>query len=230
MAEVTPLLPHIQTAILKTFHHPQLGDECKCGNAARFRCSDKCWKSPMCCATCIVRRHDDHPFHHIDEWDGRHFRRTSLQKLGLVVQTDLGTRCEPCCNVTPKTAIRREMVVVEENGFHSVSLEFCACPRASDSKVPLEWEQLIAVRLFPATWKRPETAFTFTVMREFHIHSLTSKKSAYDYVRALAKLTDNVFPQDAKVASRNVSFRYGSNCRFRIDIGSSSTHIEYGDS
>ncbi|KAJ7466564.1 hypothetical protein B0H11DRAFT_1733162 [Mycena galericulata] len=196
MGEVTPLLPRIQDAILETFHHRDIGQPCRCGNPARFRCADKCWKSPMSCATCIVRKHDDNPFHHIEEWDGKHFRRTSLKQLGLILQTDLESGSHPCRNATSSS--KRELVVVDEHGFHAAIMEFCGCPRASDSKVPQDWEQLIAVRLFPATWKRPETVFTFSVMRQFHIHSLTSKKSAYDYVRALAKLTDNVFPQDAK--------------------------------
>ncbi|KAJ7777666.1 hypothetical protein DFH07DRAFT_951315 [Mycena maculata] len=87
-------------------------------------------------------------------------------------------------------------------------MEFCACPRDGDGKVPEEWEQLVAVRLFPASWKRPETVFTSSVLRQFHIHSLTSKKSAYDYVRALAKLTDNVFPQDVKNRYREFQLSY----------------------
>ncbi|KAF7294743.1 hypothetical protein MIND_01011700 [Mycena indigotica] len=60
------------------------------------------------------------------------------------------------------------------------------------------WEQLIEARLFPASWKRPETAFTFTALRHFHILSLTSKITPYDYVRSLSKLTDSVFPQDVE--------------------------------
>ncbi|KAJ6550379.1 hypothetical protein DFH09DRAFT_1501297 [Mycena vulgaris] len=52
-------------------------------------------------------------------------------------------------------------------------------------------KQLLAVRLFPATFKQPQTAFTFTVLKQFHIQSLASKKSAYEYVEALCKLTDN---------------------------------------
>ncbi|KAJ6494601.1 hypothetical protein DFH09DRAFT_1450202 [Mycena vulgaris] len=68
MGEVTPLLPKIQDCVLETFTHPDIGMPCKCGNPARFRCVDTCWKSPMSCATCIVRKHDDAPFHHIMEW------------------------------------------------------------------------------------------------------------------------------------------------------------------
>jgi hypothetical protein len=153
----------------------------------------------MMCATCIVRKHDDHPFHHIDEWNGLHFTRTSLMKLGLRLQTDLESGALPCRNVNQVSSPAREIVVLDENGFHHVKIEFCACTKGD--VVPEEWEQLLGVRLFPATWKRPETVFTFNVLRQFHIHSLTSKKSVHDYIRALAKLTDSAFPQDVKVST-----------------------------
>ncbi|EEB99920.1 hypothetical protein MPER_00272, partial [Moniliophthora perniciosa FA553] len=38
----------------------------------------------------------------------------------------------------------------------------------------------------------PETAFTFAVMREYDIHSLQAKISAYDFFLTLRRLTDNV--------------------------------------
>ncbi|KAJ7438353.1 hypothetical protein FB451DRAFT_1570308 [Mycena latifolia] len=208
MAEVTPLLLEIQDAILDSFYHSDIGKACECGNPARFRCADKCWKSPMSCATCIVRKHDDNPFHHIEEWDNHHFHRTSLDTLGLILQIDPNSGAARCRNVTATTVVSRRIVVVEENGFHLRTTEFCACLCPGEQVVRSEWRQLLAVRLFPATWKRPETVFTFNVMRQFHIHSLTSKKSAYDYVRALAKLTDSVFPQDVKNRYREFQHSY----------------------
>jgi hypothetical protein len=69
----------------------------------------------------------------------------------------------------------RGLTVVEDNGFHEMKVNFCACPRPDDTS-PTHWEQLLQVRLFPATWVQPETAFTFNVMRQFHVHSLASKK------------------------------------------------------
>jgi hypothetical protein len=49
--------------------------------------------------------------------------------------------------------------------------------------------------------ERPETAFTFAVLNDFHIHSLTSKKSALDYVDALQKLTSAAFPRQTPVST-----------------------------
>ncbi|KAG5635468.1 hypothetical protein H0H81_011141 [Sphagnurus paluster] len=47
--------------------------------------------------------------------------------------------------------------------------------------------------LFPATVRRPTTAFTFQVLKQFHLHHLESKESTYDFIGALRRLTDNVF-------------------------------------
>jgi hypothetical protein len=70
----------------------------------------------------------------------------------------------------------------------------------------------VAVRLFPATFKHPQTAFSFIAMKEFHIHSLASKKLAYDYVKALCKLTDNVRPQSVTVSFAYRVFDHKTYC------------------
>ncbi|KAK6980699.1 hypothetical protein R3P38DRAFT_2579553 [Favolaschia claudopus] len=196
MSEAAKLFDEIQNAIIETRHyHPHIGRDCRCGKPARFRCSDMCHKSPMMCAHCTVEKHYDHPLHHIDEWTGTHFTRTSLKRLGLVVQTDLDSGPLPCRHVSETSVVSRDVVVLDHNGFHTIRVHFCACQR-NNANVP-EWEQLLNIQLFPATWRIPSTAFTFTVLRQFHVCSLTSKITAYDFVRSLAKLTDGAFPQDA---------------------------------
>ena len=54
-------------------------------------------------------------------------------------------------------------------------------------------------RLFPATTRDTKTAFTFKVLKEFHLHNLESKKAAYDYLGAIRRLTDNAFTADVPV-------------------------------
>ncbi|KAJ7304705.1 hypothetical protein DFH08DRAFT_825282 [Mycena albidolilacea] len=51
-----------------------------------------------------------------------------------------------------------------------------------------------------ATAKDPGTAFTFSVLKEFSLHNLESKKAAYDYLGALSRLTDNAFTADVPVS------------------------------
>lgn len=56
-------------------------------------------------------------------------------------------------------------------------------------------------RLFPASARDPRTAYTFNVLKDFHLHNLESKKAAYDYMAALRRLTSNSFTADVPVRS-----------------------------
>lgn len=51
-------------------------------------------------------------------------------------------------------------------------------------------EQLLRHRLFPATLKVPQAAFTFDVLDTFHTLTLQSKIAAYDFYWALERKTD----------------------------------------
>ncbi|KAJ6607491.1 hypothetical protein B0H10DRAFT_2227795 [Mycena sp. CBHHK59/15] len=196
MAEVLPKMGLLQDLILDGYVHHSLGTPCKCGKSAEYCCTD-CWKSPMYCQTCIVRKHDDIPFHAIEKWNGQNFDAASLKDLGLVLQTDIRSGRDRCPNVTVASLHAKDMKVVDTNRLQDARIEFCSCTKSlSNSEIPKYWEQLVAVRLFPASLENPATVFTFRVMKEFHKHMLASKKSAYDYFKALAFLTDSVTPQD----------------------------------
>ncbi|KAJ7704531.1 hypothetical protein B0H17DRAFT_1039895 [Mycena rosella] len=212
---VLPLMPEIQAEILRTFMHPDQGSRCDCNKApATFRCVD-CFNAPMWCRECIIRKHQYTPFHHIEKWDGKMFARTAPlgtstpvegpEKLEpkLTLQTELNHGVEKCPNAHPERPSIHEFTIGDHNGFHTMDIQFCEC---GGNITADRWRQLVAVRLFPATFKQPQTAFTFTAMKQFHIHSLTSKKSAYNYVRALAKLTDNTRPQIVKDRYREFLF------------------------
>jgi hypothetical protein len=60
-------------------------------------------------------------------------------------------------------------------------------------------DQLLEAGLFPASVKQPSLAFTFNVLKDFHLHTLKSKKSAYDSISALHQQTNNAFPMDVPV-------------------------------
>jgi hypothetical protein len=80
--------------------------------------------------------------------------------------------------------------VIDTNGIHQTKIRFCACEGFADRP-----DQLMCADLFPATMKQPTTAFTFHVLRQFHLHHLEGKVSAYDFIGALRRLSDNAFPQ-----------------------------------
>ncbi|KAJ6480334.1 hypothetical protein C8R45DRAFT_933262 [Mycena sanguinolenta] len=47
-----------------------------------------------------------------------------------------------------------------------------------------------------ATTREPHTAFTISLLKEFQLHNLESKKAAYDYLAAIRHLSDNAFTAD----------------------------------
>ncbi|KAK7013685.1 hypothetical protein R3P38DRAFT_3322377 [Favolaschia claudopus] len=192
IAEVLPLFPAIQAAVLNTFSHCRLGSDCGCGANAEdtvFRCVD-CFNAPLWCRQCIVSQHRYTPFHHIEKWNGKFFARDSLA-APAATESCPSSPSSDCRHIT------REFTILDYNGIHTREVQFCGCVQEDFA----EWQQLLGVRLFPATFKHPQTAFTFTVMKQFHIHSLASKKSAYDYIKALCMFTDNA-------GHHNVTDRY----------------------
>jgi hypothetical protein len=184
----------LQNSILLKSYHPNVGGMCPCGkNVALFRCAGQeyCFQGRLRCQSCIVRDHVHLPFHRIEEWTGAYFKKTSLQSLGYILQ--LGHGGEPCPNVDAHSRVR-QMVIIHSNGLHSIAVQFCYCYDASLAAI-----QLSDAQLFPVTMEQPQTAFSFGVLDHFHQATLSSKKSLYDYVDCLVKLTDPAFPQDIPV-------------------------------
>lgn len=109
----------------------------------------------------------------------------SLESLGLVVQLghDNGT-----CKKPSETT--KQIVVGDISGIHEVTVQFCGCPDASGEVLP-QWTQLFRKGWFPATTKRPETAFTFRMLDIFQELNFQAKTNIYDYWRSLERITDN---------------------------------------
>lgn len=192
MAIFSEHFDELQHAILSTEYHEDLGKKCRCGDdSAVFRCPE-CFHSHLLCRTCILATHINIPFHYIQEWTGTYFKRTSLANLGGIVP--LGHSGQSCPNRLPTPG--RHIVVVHTNGIHHIHVQYCRCARANSEAM-----QLTCARLFPATMDAPQTVFTFDVLRDFHVHSLASKKSAMDHFTALQNHTNKAFPQKTPVRS-----------------------------
>ncbi|KAJ7642822.1 hypothetical protein B0H17DRAFT_960054 [Mycena rosella] len=97
-----------------------------------------------------------------------------------------GNRCE----ALPKDAIGRPFTITHTNGVHRTLVHFCAHTGGNGVK------PLMRAELFPATFDKPMTAYTFQVLKNFELHNLESKQSAYDYCGSLMRLTDNAFPAE----------------------------------
>jgi hypothetical protein len=101
----------------------------------------------------------------------------------------------PCPNIAAASK-GRAYTVVNTNGIHKININCCHCVDATDDAF-----QLTSAGLFPATIEKPETVFTFAALKDFHAHTLASKKSAYDHFAALRKLTNNAFPDQTPVSN-----------------------------
>ncbi|KAF8871631.1 hypothetical protein BD779DRAFT_1453711, partial [Infundibulicybe gibba] len=117
-------------------------------------------------------------------WQETHFVRTTLKALGYRFQLGhpIGEEC-----MAPRSASGDSFVVIDVNGVHEVGLDFCNCETSE-----LSYVQLLRFGWLPATIDNPKTAGTFHVLKYFQLLSFVSKVSAYEFYKALARLSDNV--------------------------------------
>ena len=83
---------------------------------------------------------------------------------------------------------------VNRSGVHHLPVRWCRCPgHDADDR------QLFVMGLFPASFKRIKTAFTFQVLDDFRIDNLECKTAALNFYRKLKRVTSNAFPDSVKV-------------------------------
>lgn len=104
-----------------------------------------------------------------------------------------GTRGRPL----PKHqfAASRMMVIVDVSGVHELPVVFCSCPGAETHDV-----QLLEMGFYPATAKRPKTAFTFRVLDDFLLTNKECKTAAMNYYNKLRRVTNDLFPHTVPVS------------------------------
>ncbi|KAI0748683.1 hypothetical protein C8Q80DRAFT_1219730 [Daedaleopsis nitida] len=146
------------------------------------RCED-CHDATLHCTSCIIAAHRQNPFHRIQTWNGQYFEKVSLKSLGLRIQLGhvVGSLC---CH--PVSAFSDDFVMLDLNGIHEIGLDFCGCETAQPQYV-----QLLRNKFFPATSVQPKTAATFGLLEHYHLLSMQSKVSAYDFYTTISKRTDN---------------------------------------
>ncbi|KAF7972615.1 hypothetical protein HWV62_17352, partial [Athelia sp. TMB] len=146
------------------------------------RCED-CHDRVLLCPGCTVDHHYSNPTHRVEYWNGTYFEPTTLKAHGLRIQ--LGHALDEHC-VNPVPSPGDDFIIVDTNGIHAVSLNFCVCTTAQKDTI-----QLLRARLYPATVKSPQTAATFNVLEFFHLLTFDSKASAFEFYHALGRRTDN---------------------------------------
>lgn len=210
------------------------------------RCRDCHDGGELLCVACCVSAHRRLPFHVVEvrfpsfviclahsqhflqKWMERLFIRTTLKELGAFIQ--LGHQAgDPCSHSVPGPA---EFMVMHTNGLHPINILFCQCDQVS--KAGNHIQQLLRFELYPATLSDPTTCATFRMMETFHLLTLQSKMTAYDYYISLNNMTDNTgtaitwvraaqFLLDLKVNSlRHSSTASSSSCAWFVNGGTSN--------
>ena len=107
------------------------------------------------------------------------------------------------------------ITIIDRSGVHEICVRWCCCPGAPERDM-----QLMAAGLFPATFQRPKTAFTFRVLEEFHLDNLECKTTPSQFFSRLRRLTSDEFPNTVPVGQASISTDSRLTGSYRIDIGS----------
>lgn len=176
-----------------------------------------CFGQALLCHTCCLEVHSSLPFHSIEKWTGKYFKKTSLNAEGFILHLGHGGLCCPAnvtsaaesevaeaeeCDVGDEILLEaweprdtRTLVIVDISRVHQLIVSWCCCQGAPDYGT-----QLFKHRLFPASTSRPSTAFTFAVLDYFHVDAVECKTSAFNFFNKLRRLTDFSSPQSVPVS------------------------------
>ena len=163
-----------------------------------YRCLN-CVRAILHCSQCIVQRHEQLPLHRIEVrtlvlidalsltfpkvWQEGFYQPTSLRELGLYFY--IGHQQTPC----PSTNSFNRILVIDVTGAHYVNVQFCACEE-SPGWVE-KYRQLLRICWYPASFNRPQTAFTFDLLDTYHKLTLQAKLNLYDFYGFVMQKTDN---------------------------------------
>ncbi|EGO30700.1 hypothetical protein SERLADRAFT_404756 [Serpula lacrymans var. lacrymans S7.9] len=81
------------------------------------------------------------------------------------------------------------MLLVDRSGVHHLPVKWCSCPNAACLDV-----QLLSNGLYPASQKKPQTAFTFALLDNFLINNKECKTSAMTFYSKIRWATNSAFP------------------------------------
>ena len=173
-------------------------------NDALYRCCD-CFCPAVECADCTLNSHRRNPFHRVDVWapERGFWDRIPLsqvttatnRKVVIELGHPLGVPC-PTAVGRPST---RKMTIVHDHGINEYIVRFCGCDDSETQQPVPEPIQLIRFGLWPGSWKRPESAYTISALRDHQLLGLQAQMSTHDYVQYLRRTTDIVCPEDVPV-------------------------------
>jgi hypothetical protein len=142
----------------------------------KYKCQD-CTHHTLLCSSCLLERHAVLPTHCFREWNGTSFTTLSTQALGYVFH--LGHQGKPC-----NLGDTRNFTLGDSTGLHEIAVRFC-----HHTGHPDQVQQLLDAQVFPCSDKRPQSGFTFSVLRKFHLFATEAKLSSQRFYNVLVYLT-----------------------------------------
>jgi hypothetical protein len=94
-----------------------------------------------------------------------------------------------------KSSTAKDLVIVDSSGVHQLPVEWCRCPSEGlelDRRRDLD---LLKMGLYPASFRRIQTVFTFSVLDDFLLQNLECKTSAQNFYSKLRRTTSKAFPE-----------------------------------
>lgn len=195
--------------MLATEHPSTIGDPCSCAIPDMLRvyhCND-CFHFTPCCAKCFIDRHQSQPFHWAEKWNGTFFERKDISALGYIIPFHHSLDSTQCRQSQPF-----DFTMVDVTGIHKTRVSFCNCATQHGTR----FDFLLEAQVFPGTIVQPTTGFTFNVLKDFHLQTLSSKKTPYDYIRALRRRTNNAFLDDVPVSAAHLYLGSRVETNFRM--------------
>lgn len=178
---------------------------CSTGHALNYyRCLD-CFGSYVLCPTCIKRTHFPYgdPFHRIEKLiraanDQSYFERSTLSDPEIGGALYCGHGGLPCpFHTQQQSGLVR---VLDANGIFIYRVFQCLCtPKDYPDGIPPAI-QFLQMALFPATYEKVQTAFTFKVLKLAQLHRFSGKESVWDFYTVMRRWTNNIDPKAVPVS------------------------------
>lgn len=146
-----------------------------------YDCTD-CLHQPVLCGPCLCRAHRTLPTHRFRQWTGSFFQRVSSKAAGYTFH--LGHGGMPCDYGRDK-----DFTLGDTNGIYVLKVRFCRHPGRGDAA-----NQLLRAHIFPCSDERPESGFTFGLLKNFYLLATEAKVPTQRYYNVLVRHSSNAFP------------------------------------
>lgn len=93
------------------------------------------------------------------------------------------------------TRATSQMTIVDRSGVHELNIRWCMCAQATPRDI-----QLIDRGLYPCSFKRIQTCFTFAVLDEYLLENLECTTPSFSFYQKLRRVTNPTFPHKVPVS------------------------------